>query len=77
MVGFTALLASLVCLIYVGQTDRRLKQRYFEHIRYIRYNNPQSIYVNHIFWHAREFGSTQNTMTLIYSASKGHFIDIL
>jgi hypothetical protein len=29
---------------YVGQTNRNLKQRYKEHTRYIKNNNPQSAY---------------------------------
>jgi len=35
-------------LSYVGQTSRSLKVRYKEHSRYIRYNNPQSAYAQHI-----------------------------
>ena len=35
-------------LSYVGQTIRRLKIRYQEHIRYMRSNNPLSSYAQHI-----------------------------
>jgi hypothetical protein len=35
-------------LTYVGQTDRNMKTRYSEHARYIRSNNPQSAYAQHI-----------------------------
>jgi hypothetical protein len=33
---------------YVGQTSRNLKQHYQEHIRYIKNNNPQSAFAQHI-----------------------------
>ena len=33
---------------YTGKTSRYLKQRYQEHIRYIRHNEPQSAYKLHI-----------------------------
>jgi len=38
----------LTCFIcrhaYVAQTSHNLKQKYHEHIRYIKYNYPQSAY---------------------------------
>ena len=37
-----------------GQSGRILKQRYSEHVRYIRYN-PQSPYANHIKKHAHKY----------------------
>ena len=33
---------------YVGQTSRSLKQRYQEHITYIKHNNPQSAKALHV-----------------------------
>ena len=33
---------------YVGQTNRTQKQRYQEHLRYIKQNDPQSAYSLHI-----------------------------
>lgn len=35
-------------LSYIGQTSRNLKTHYHEHIRYIKNNNPQSTYAQHI-----------------------------
>ena len=51
-------------LNYVGKIGRNLKQRYSEHIRYIRYNISQLEYANHILQNAREFESTRNTPRL-------------
>jgi hypothetical protein len=41
-------------LSYVGQTSRSLKIRFQEHIRYIRNNNPQSTYAQHILHNQHE-----------------------
>ena len=49
----------------VGQTSRNLKQRYREHIRYIRNNNPQSACAQHILQNRHEYGSITDTMTLL------------
>ena len=35
-------------VLYLGQTSRNLKTCYNEHIRYIKSNNPQSAYAQHI-----------------------------
>jgi len=48
-----------------SKTGRSLKQRYSEHIRYIRCNKPRTAYASHILLPAHELGSVQNTMTLI------------
>jgi hypothetical protein len=61
----------------MGQTGWSLKQPYFEHIRYIWYNNPQSAYTNHILQQAHKYEPIQNTMTLIHPASTGCLMDIL
>jgi hypothetical protein len=49
----------------IGQTSRNLKQRYREHIRYIRNNNPQSAYAQHILHNRHEYVSIADTMTLL------------
>jgi hypothetical protein len=56
---------------YVGQTGRNLKQRYLEHTRYIRNNDPQSAYAAHIINNIHEYGSINNNMTLFKQANKG------
>ena len=68
------------CLInYVGQTGRTLKQPYSEHIRYVRYSNRHSACVSHILQHALQYGSVENTVTVINrdSKPKGRLMNIL
>jgi hypothetical protein len=56
----------LTCkMSYIGQTSRNLEQRFREHIRYIRNNNPQSAYAQHILQNRHEYGSITDTMTLL------------
>ena len=50
---------------YVGQTSRNPKQRYKEHTRYIKNNNPQSAYALHILNNQHEYGPIEKTMTLL------------
>jgi len=50
---------------YVGQTSCNLKTRYNEHIRYIKSNNPQSAYAQHILNNRHEYGALDNLMTLL------------
>jgi len=50
---------------YTGQTSRDLTQRYCEHIRYIRNNNPQSAYAQYIVRNQHEYGTITVTMTLL------------
>jgi hypothetical protein len=52
-------------LSYVGQTRRALNICFQEHIRYIRYNNPQSAYALQILQTQNEYGQMNNTMTLL------------
>lgn len=40
-----------------GQTGGNLNLRYFEHIRYIRNNNPHSAYSMLILKHEHQFGT--------------------
>jgi len=55
---------------YIGQTNRSLKHRYQEHIRYIRHNEPQSAYAMHILNNKHEYGPINNTMTLLKHVNK-------
>jgi hypothetical protein len=50
---------------YVGQTSKNLNQRYREHICYIRNNDPQSAYTQHILQNLHEYGSITDTMSLL------------
>jgi hypothetical protein len=61
----------LTCkLAYIGQTSRNLKQKYQEHIRYIRNNDPQSAYAQHILKHQHEYEPITDIMTLLKSEQK-------
>jgi len=50
---------------YVGQTSQSLRQRYKEHTRYIKNNNPLSAYALHILKNQHEYGPLEETMTLL------------
>jgi len=52
-------------LAYIGQTKRSLQQRYKEHTRYIKHNDPQSAYALHILNNRHEYGTMEDTMTLL------------
>jgi len=51
--------------VYVGQTSRKLKSRFREHIRYIKNNDPRSAYALHILNCRHEYGNIDDTMTLL------------
>jgi len=51
--------------VYVGQTSRNLKQRYQEHIRYIRNSDPQSAFAQHILNNQHEYGTIEEIMKLL------------
>ena len=50
---------------YVGQTSRNIRQRYKEHTRYIKNNNPQSAYALHFLNNQHEYGPIEQIMTLL------------
>ena len=52
-------------LSYIGQTSRSLQQRYKEHTPYIKQNNLQSSYALHILNNKHEYGTIDETMTLL------------
>jgi hypothetical protein len=60
---------SLTCktcnLSYVGQTSHNLNTLFQEHIKYIKTNNPQSAYAQHILHNQHEHGTLAETMTLL------------
>jgi hypothetical protein len=49
----------------LGQASRNLKQRYQEHITYIRNNNPQSAFAQHILNNQHEYGTIGDIMKLL------------
>ena len=58
-------------MAYVGQSGRSIDTRYKEHVRYIRYNNPQSAYAMHILQNKHEYGPAKDTLQLLKTCSKG------
>jgi hypothetical protein len=52
-------------LVYVGQTNRSLKQRYQEYIRYIGNNDSQSAFAQHIVNNQHEYGTIEEIMKLL------------
>ena len=56
---------------YTGQTGRSISTRYKEHIRYIKYNNPQSAYAIHILQNKHEYGLEKETLQLVKRCTKG------
>ena len=51
--------------VYVGQTSHSLNISFQEHIRYIRNNNPQSAYAQHILQNQHEYSQMNSIMTLL------------
>ena len=60
-------------LSYVWKTSCNLKQRYQEHIRYIRQNDPQSAYILQILNNNHEHGCINTTMSLLKQITKPHY----
>jgi organic radical activating enzyme len=56
---------------YIGQSGRKIAIRYKKHIRYIKYNNSQSAYANHILQNNHEYGPIEQSMELLWKENKG------
>jgi len=56
-----------ICSAYAerGQTNQYLKSRFRERIRYIKNNDPHSVYTLHILNSRHEYGNIDDTMTLL------------
>jgi len=52
-------------LLYVGQIIHSLKIHFQEHIRYVRNNNPQSAFAQHILHNQPEYGQMNNIMKVL------------
>jgi hypothetical protein len=50
---------------YIGQAKRNLKTRCRKHIGYVRNNQPQSAYAQHILHNIHEYGTPGETITLL------------
>jgi hypothetical protein len=57
-------------------TDRpNFKQRYLEHIRYIRNTGQQSAYAAHVLNKAHEYGSINDNMIFVKQVNKGPYMN--
>jgi len=65
MSGIYKLTRNTCKMSYIGQTSCIREQRYREHIRYIRNNDPQPACAQHILQNRHEYGSITDTMTLL------------
>jgi hypothetical protein len=63
--GIYILTCNTCQMVNVGQTSPGLKQRYQEHIRYIKYNNTQSTHAQHILNNRHEYSPIDETMSLL------------
>jgi len=50
---------------YVGQMSHNLKIHFQEYIRYIRTNNPQLVFAQHILQNQHEYGQMNSIITLL------------
>jgi hypothetical protein len=57
---------------YIGQSGRKIGIRYKEHFQYIKCNNLQSAYANHILQNNHEYGPIEQTMELLPKENKGN-----
>jgi len=55
---------------YVGQTNRNLNLGFWEHVRYIKNDDPHSAYELHILNCRHEYGNINDTMTLLKQIKK-------
>jgi len=63
--GIYQLTCNTCNLSYVRQMSRNLKIRIQEHIRYIRSNNPHSVFPQHILKNQHEYGQMSSIMTFL------------
>ena len=59
---------------YVGQTNHNLNLRFWEHVRYIKNNDPRSAYAAHILNCRHEYGNITETMTLLKQINRPSFL---
>jgi len=62
--------------VYIGQTGGSISTRYKGHIRYVKYNNPQSGYAMHILNNRHEFGPETEILKLLKHCTKGSKMNV-
>jgi hypothetical protein len=60
---------------YVGQTGRTFESRYKEHIRYIKNNETNSKFSQHILDTTREYGTIEKIMKPLHFSKEGSLLD--
>ena len=70
MSGIYKLTCNMRKMLYVGPNSRKLNQRYRENLLYVRNNDPQSAYAQHILQNLNEYGSVTDTMSLLKPTHK-------
>lgn len=63
--------------LYTGQAPQHIKAWFNEHLRYIKHNNPNSAYAQHIFNNRHNFGTMQDTLQLLKTCTKRKTYDLL
>ena len=59
---------------YIGQTSQNVKQRYQELVQYIRNNDLQSAYAQHILRNHHEYDPIDDTVTLLKHINKASLL---
>jgi len=72
--GIYKLTCNTCQMAYIGQTSRSLRQRYQEHVRYIRHNDPQSAYAQLILNNKHEYSPINSAITLLKHISKASLL---
>jgi len=62
--------------VYIGQTGGSINTRLKEHIRYVKYNNPESAYAMHILDNRHEFGPETEILKLQKHCTKGSRMNV-
>jgi phosphoribulokinase len=68
--GIYKIMCNTCHVSYIGQTSHSLKQKYKEHIRHIKHNEPQSAHALHILNNKHKYGHIKDTMTLLNHTDK-------
>jgi len=61
----------------VRQIDRSFKQRYLEHIQYVKYNTLQSVQALKTVQDIHEYGPLQDTVTLLQHGNKDRLLNTM
>jgi hypothetical protein len=60
---------------YIGQSGRKIKTRFKEHISYIRTNKPTSAFAQHILDRNHDYGSITDSVQILKRCQKGNLMN--